>query len=398
MTFPLEGVRVLDLSRVLAGPFAARMLCDLGADVVKLEPPDGDVTRFWGANIGGNPGYYHQQNVGKRNICIDLSNATGPRLVRALAAKADIVIENFRPGVADRLGVGYAALSADHPGLVMLSISGFGQTGPESRRAAYAPVIHAEAGLIMRQAVQAGGPPKDFALSMADTNAGLHGLVATLAALWMRERTGIGQHIDLAMLDAMLTTDDFLHFWLEHAESTKNLPSEVWDTVGGPMLIAGDFRNIWRVMTTAAAVAEPESETSSVAEKAAARRAAVQDFLLTFGDRESLIAALDGMNLAWGDVRTSEAVPEQPTVRHRGSVARVDDREGGTRPIVQSPYRFSAAESGVRGPAPWRGEHNAEVLREWLGLDDAGIAEWSAALIDHPSAAPGSLSVHTLPA
>ena len=152
MSYPLEGLRVLDMSRVLAGPFAGRMFADLGADVVKLEPPDGDTTRLWGADIGGNPGYYHQQNTGKRNVSIDRTKPRAAELVKALAAKSDIVIENFRPGVAGRLGVGYAALSEANPRLVMLSISGFGQEGPEAQRAAFAPVIHAEAGLIDRQA------------------------------------------------------------------------------------------------------------------------------------------------------------------------------------------------------------------------------------------------------
>ena len=129
MAYPLEDLRVLDLSRVLAGPFAGRMLADLGADVVKVEPPDGDVTRLWGADIGGNPGYYHQQNVGKRNISIDLGKPRGAELVKALAAKADIVVENFRPGVAMRLGVGYEALRGSNPAIVMLSISGSGRRG-----------------------------------------------------------------------------------------------------------------------------------------------------------------------------------------------------------------------------------------------------------------------------
>src|SRR5215210_2139206 len=129
MSYPLGHLRVLDLSRVLAGPFAGRMLADLGADVVKVEPPAGDVTRLWGADIGGNPGYYHQQNVGKRNISIDLGNPRGAELIIALAAQADIILENFRPGVATRLGVGYEALRKRNPAIVMLSISGFGQTG-----------------------------------------------------------------------------------------------------------------------------------------------------------------------------------------------------------------------------------------------------------------------------
>ena len=157
----LEGLKVLDLSRVLAGPFAGRMLCDLGADVVKVEPPDGDLTRLWGAVLGGVPGYFHQQNAGKRDICVDLMKPPGVELVKRLAAQADLVIENFRPGVLARLGLGYEVLKSLREDIVLLSISGFGQQGPESRRPAYAAAIHAEAGLVRRQARE-GRPPSDI--------------------------------------------------------------------------------------------------------------------------------------------------------------------------------------------------------------------------------------------
>lgn len=382
MAYPLENLRVLDISRVLAGPFAGRMFADLGADVVKLEPPDGDTTRLWGADIGGSPGYYHQQNVGKRNISIDLSKPEGAELVKLLAAKADIVIENFRPGVAERLGVGYRALSAANPRLVMLSISGFGQEGPEALRAAFAPVIHAEAGIIDRQARNTkSGQLVDIAFSASDTHAGLHGMVAVLSALLMRERTGLGQHIDMAMIDATLATDDFLHYAIEDSWQTRVLPSEVWDAPGGPILISADFRHIWGQFSKMFGIADPAKAGDSVAQKSEARHEAFQDYLLRLPDRRALTDQLDRLNIAWGNIRRSEDVHEQPTVRHRAAITRVDDRAGGTRPVVQSPYRFSAAQSGLRRPAPWKGEHNDEVLAEWLGLDEAGRRRWASVLV-----------------
>ncbi len=380
MDYPLANVRVLDMSRVLAGPFAGRMLSDLGADVVKVEPPDGDSTRTWGKHIGGVPGYYHQQNVGKRNICIDLRVPNGVELVKALAAKADLAIENFRPGVADRLGVGYAALSAANPRLVMLSISGFGQEGPESQRAAYAPVIHAESGLINRQARYGTEPPRDVAMSLADTHSSLHGLVGLLSALWMRERTGAGQHIDIAMIDALLGTDDFLHFALEDSWETRALPSEIWETAIGPILISADFRHIWRSLVANYGLEDPATPEAAVPQKNALRRAAAATFFRGLPDGASLIATLDRMNLAWGEVRTSESVREQPTVRHRGTITTVDDPAGGPREVVQSPNRVSNAKSGVRAGAPHRGENNIEILRDWLNATDADIERWSEAL------------------
>ena len=381
MAYPLENLRVLDLSRFLAGPFAGRMLSDLGADVVKVEPPNGDTTKIWGAQIGGISGYYFQQNAGKRSMCVDLSLPAGVEVLTALAAKADVLVENFRPGVADRLGIGYAALRAVNPRLVMLSISGFGQEGPESQRAAFASVIHAESGLIARQAAASGAPLTDIQVSQADMNAGMHGLIAVLSALLLRERTGEGQHIDIAMLDASLATDDFLQYALEDSWETKALPSEVWETAGGPILISADFRHIWRSIAGAFGVDDPAPPDAAVSEKARLRRAAAREFLRTLPDRASVIAALDRMNLAWGDVRESKDARQQPTVRHRRSIVDMDDRAGGTRPLVQSPYRFSGAESGVREPAPWQGEHNADVLRDWLGATRADVERWHEALV-----------------
>ncbi|MDZ7685128.1 MAG: CaiB/BaiF CoA-transferase family protein [Gammaproteobacteria bacterium] len=211
------------------------MLADLGAEVVKVEPPDRDVTRRWGKEVGGIAGYYNQQNAGKRNISIDLTRQSGQALLKRLVGEADILIENFRPGVMARLGIDYATLKAENPGIIMLSISGFGQDGPEAGRAAYAPIIHAETGAIYRQAERAGCHPVEMCMSFADTNAGLHGLVGVLAALHLRNRTGVGQHLDIAMVDAMLATDDHAHCRLDGSE-VQNGASEVWEATGGPSL------------------------------------------------------------------------------------------------------------------------------------------------------------------
>ena len=366
MTHPLDGLRVLDLARVVAGPFAGRMLSDLGADVVKVEPPDGDVTRVWGEDRHGLSGFYTQQNAGKRNVCIDLKAPGGPELVRRLATTADVLIENFRAGVLDRLGLGYATLSADNPRLVMLSVTGFGQTGPDAGRQAYAPVIHAESGLIARQAAF-DGRPSDPMLSIADTNAALHGLAAVLAALYLRERTGRGQHIDIAMFDAMVATDDYAHHALDESP-IRRLGGEVWEAPGGPLLIAGEFRNTWRCLKGAPGMVDPSPEGADLETKIRCRREATATWLLGFTSRDEAKRALEAADLAWAEVASPYDAVRSPTASARGVVAEVDDRGGGLRRVVQSPYRFSDAQSGVRGPAPRRGEHNAEVLGEWLGL------------------------------
>ena len=371
--FPLAGLKVLDFSRVLAGPFAGRMLSDLGADVVKVEPPDGDLTRRWGKVIGGVPGYYHQQNAGKRNICIDLRAPGATALVLDLVRHADILIENYRPDVMPRLGLGYEQLNAVNPRLIMLSISGFGHNGPESRRGAFAAIIHAEAGLLARTARRSGGPALDLPVSAADTNAGLHGLVGVLSAVIMRERTGQGQHIDIAMIDAMAVTDDQNLYEMDDSEDTMDMPGEVWETGPGAILASADFRFLWRRLTGALGYADPSDASMPLDVKIATRRAAMADFMRGLADWDAVEAAMTKMNIAWGRVRAGAALREQPTIKHRGSIAEVDDRAGGTRPIPQSPYRFSAAKSEVRGGAPHRGEHNQLVLGEWLGMAPSAI-------------------------
>lgn len=382
MEYPLTGIKVLDMSRVLAGPFAGRMLCDLGADVVKLEPPEGDVTRMWGRSIGGISGYYNQQNAGKRNISIDLSQPEGAELVKNLVREADVLIENFRPDVMGRLGLDYDTLAAVNPRLVMLSISGFGAGNVDSRRAAYAPIVHAETGLVARQAQISDAYPAELALSVADTNASLHGLVGLLAALLARDRTGYGEHIDLSMVDATMVTNDGMNFALDGTKLA--IPNEVHETAAGPLILAGDFRFIWHQLSKVCGVQDGLGEVTpqpSLDEKIAARRAAAHTFFnATCADRAEVIDALDKMNIAWGDVRMASDIRSLASVQARNSVAEVDDRAGGTRPIPQSPYRFRHYASQVQGGAPHLGEHNEAVLADWLGFDTAKREQYAKVL------------------
>ena len=210
-------------------------------------------------------------------------------------------------------------------------------------------------------------------LSVADTNASLHGLIAVLAAVVMRERTGLGQHVDIAMVDATLVTDDQIHYELEASEHTMGLPNDVWETGAGPILVSADFRHLWRSLIRAQVLTDPAEGEDDLEAKIAARRGAVGAFMGGLADWEEVEAAMDRINIAWGRVRHGRDLREQPTLMHRGSIAEIDDRAGGTRPIPQSPYRFSNARSGVRAGAPHRGEHNAEVLEEWLGFGGAEV-------------------------
>lgn len=390
MTYPLAGIKVLDFTRVLAGPFASRMLADLGADVVKVEPPEGDMTRSIGRKVNDLSAYFTQQNVGKRAICVDLTKAGSTELLLQLAAKADVVMENFRPGVMSGFGLGWEELSAVNPKLIMLSISGFGQTGPERDRASYAPIIHGEMGLLERQQfVDGADRPRDIALSVADTYSGLHGLVGLLAALNLTQRTGIGQHVDLAMINAMFFTDDYAHAELERSRVSAG-GGQIFDATGGPIMLAGDEKWYWRVFNTRAGLIDPTPDGADLDTKIACRRRAIEEYLLSFPDRESLVAKLNEVNLAWGNVFTHQEVfDKQASVEARQVLTTVDDRGGGQRRITNTPYRFSAAEAGVRRPAAYRGEHNFEALTDWLGdtaVDVEGLHNSGVLLQDEQAA------------
>jgi crotonobetainyl-CoA:carnitine CoA-transferase CaiB-like acyl-CoA transferase len=266
---PLAGIRVLDLTRVFAGPVAGRALSDLGADVVKVEPPDGDVTRLWGRKVAGLSTYFTQQNCGKRNVCVDLRRPAGCALVAELATRADVLVENFRPGVLARHGLDWETLSARNPALVMLSISGFGQEGPESQRAAYAAIVHAETGHVFQRE---GERPHDVGFGAADVLSGMHGVIGVLAALRVRDATGEGQHVDMAMVDAMTFSSDAIVTSLDGYPRTDDVRGDVWETGAGPMMITGGLKWIWHQMSTVHGLSDPTPKDAELEIKVASRR------------------------------------------------------------------------------------------------------------------------------
>lgn len=374
LRYPLEGIRVLDFSRVVAGPFAGRLLADLGAEVVKIEPPQGDSTRLHGKEIGGISGFFNQQNAGKRNICLDLRASGAADLVKSLVAVADIVIENYRPGVMARLGIDYEALSEVNPKLIMLSISGFGQVGPESARPSYAPVVHAEVGLMHRLAERNETAPGDLPLSVADTNASLHGLIGVLAALRMRDQSGAGQHIDMSMMDATFATDDRAHFELEnHPDSL--VVSPILELPFGRVFLATDpeLKLVFRRLVRRGLLTDPTPPGADLETMVTARRAAIDRIFEQCETLAKFDELMDNLDIPWGEVRNPRDLTQQRTLAHREMIVQMDDRAGGTRPMAQSPYRFSNARSGIRGPTAHRGEHNREVLAGWLGMAEEEI-------------------------
>lgn len=337
--------------------------------MVKVESFDGDVSDQFGRTQAGRSGLFAQMNAGKRNIRLDLRSPGDAAIARQLARVADVVIENFRTGVMTRLGLGFEEMSIANPRLVLLSISGFGATSPESGRRAYAPVIHAESGALVRHARAHGLPLLDQSQSVADTVSGLHGAIAILAALRQRDATGRGAHIDLGMLDAVLASDDHAHEAIEGRDTVSESWGHIFDAPGGPIMLAMGSRGLWRTLSNFAELRDDLAPDAPVEQKAASRLAAIGTWLTGFERRSDLTDALEAAGVGWADVRTPEDVLNEPTLQASPPFDEVDDGDGGVRRVVRMPYRLDGDQYTVAGRiAPVDGDR-AAVISDW---QDAG--------------------------
>lgn len=387
----LDDLVVLDLTRVLAGPICGRALADLGARVVKVEPPAGDLSRFSVPRHGPISGYYAQQNSGKENVSIDLDRPGGRELLFELASRADVVLENFRPGVCQRWGIGYAAVAAANPGVVYASLTGFGQRGPWAGRRAYAVIGHAVAGTTHQQlqhqeTVSGRAVLANDAFSHGDVYTGMLALSGVLAALHARHRTGRGQHVDVSMVDALLFVNEHAHEQLagETEPGDPAILGSTWSPVvevanGERVSVSGDpaghgYASFLRLLGRDDLLDDPDMGTWDGRRRRADRlRGDVREFAATIPTGEALVSMLDDVGLAAGVVRSVAELAAEDHVRQRGSIVEVDDRAGGHFAIPQAPWRFSDATAGVAGPPAWRGEHNRAVVGDLLDRSDAEI-------------------------
>ena len=390
MTRPLEGIRVLDFTRVLAGPHAARMLCDLGAEVIKIEPPEGDLTRFGQPRLNSLATYFIQQNVGKLNVSLDFSHARAVEIARQLVDVSDVVIENFRPGVMGRLGLGYDELAKRNPRLVYASISGYGATGPWVDRRAYAPVVNAEAGLTKHQGDVRNGDYANDPFSHGDVYTGMEAAAGVLAALFQRERTGRGQFLDISMAETLLYVNEHAHDQLWEGDvpadwirSFQPADYPVLTTRDGSIVVvSGHPASKTNFGWFCAAMGRGDLEHDPRFADVASRLRHLDDFAeilqqwaSTIDDADEIERIFAEHHLATGRLRSVADIANTDWARHRGAIAEVSDRAGGTVRIPQSPWKFSDADVRVRGVPKYRGEDNAEVLRSLLHLDDATIAQ-----------------------
>ena len=394
---PLAGLRVIDLSRILAGPAATQILGDLDCDIIKIERPGaGDDTRKWGPNYlkdrDGNPvdesAYYASANRNKRSVAIDITQPEGAALVKALLADADVLIENFKVGGLSKYGLGYEQLKDEFPGLVYCSITGFGQTGPYADRPGYDFMIQGMGG-IMSLTGEPEGEPMKVGVAVADVMCGMYASVSILAALRHRDATGRGQMIDLSLLDTQIAwlMNQGLNYLTtgiapaRFGNAHPNIvPYQVFPTSDGHFVLAvgndAQFQRFCEIAEIDEVGADPRFVTNDarIANrdglipliKAATARRTTHDWL----------ERLAGAGVPAGPVNTLDRVFADPQVRHRGmEIAMTNEATGGaTSRLIASPIRMSETPVSYRIAPPALGQHTAEVLGELLGLDAAALA------------------------
>jgi crotonobetainyl-CoA:carnitine CoA-transferase CaiB-like acyl-CoA transferase len=391
MSGPLSHIRVLDLSRVLAGPWAGQILADLGADVIKVERSGaGDDTRAWGPPFlktqdgsPGDAGYFVAVNRGKRSVALDLTKPEGQSVVRALAAGSDIVVENFKLGTLSRFGLGYEDLREINPRIIYCSITGFGQTGPRSADPAYDFMIQALGGLMSVTGEadhKPGGGPQKVGVPIVDLMTGMYAAIATLAALARRDHTGQGDFIDIGMLDVQVSflLNQAMNYLISGAapQRTGNAhpniqPQDVFPCQDGHIVLAvgndGQFVKFCEVLEHPDLATDPRFATNAARIQ---NRAALADIItagLQHRDMAEWSARLSAAGVPGGPINTIPRVFQDPQVQHRDMLVHLDHPTAGSIPVIASPMRFRDAPITYDRPPPLLGEHTEEVLRE-LGL------------------------------
>lgn len=386
MTGPLKGTRVLDLTRVLAGPHATQILADLGAEVIKIERPEtGDDTRGWGppyvkdakGNDTAETTYFAGCNRGKKSVTLDLADADSQKKIRALAASCDVLVENYKVGDLARYGLDYASLHALYPGLVYCSITGFGQTGPYAQRAGYDPIAQAMCGMMSvtgEPEEKPGTTPQRVGVAVVDLMSGQYAVIGILAALLHKKSTGEGQHIDIGLLDVgVASMANIGSAYLGAGVVSKRnggvhpsvMPSQVFECADGHVIVAAANDSQFRKLCEAAGRAEIARDERFATNSARVRNRALVTPLLEQIFRSRPVAywgdTLAAVGVSCGPIHSIDHVFDDPQVRARGSVVEVPYAPAGTLKVMASPIRMSATPV-VHGVPPLLGEHNREVL------------------------------------
>ncbi|HTO51418.1 MAG TPA: CaiB/BaiF CoA-transferase family protein [Burkholderiales bacterium] len=398
MDRPLSHVRVLDLTRVLAGPWAAQNLADLGAEVIKVErPKTGDDTRSWGPPwLKGADGadtreaaYFLSVNRGKKSVTVDLSKPQGQRLVRDLAAKSDVLIENYKVGDLARYGLAYDDVRQVNPRIIYCSVTGFGQDGPYAQRPGYDFVFQGMCGLMSitgeRDELPGGGPQK-VGIAVTDVLTGMYASLAITAAIAYRQLTGVGQYIDMALLDTLVAfnANQILNFWCSgeipkrYGNAHANIvPYEVFPSADGHIILAvgndSQFASFCRVAGRPELAEDPRFRTNPERVKHRPVLVPIVQEIVRARTSHDWIESLEAASVPCGPINNMREVFENPQVRHRGMRVEIPHPSGIPCPTVASPMRFSATPVDHSVPPPLLGQHTREVLGGVLGLSAAEI-------------------------
>jgi crotonobetainyl-CoA:carnitine CoA-transferase CaiB-like acyl-CoA transferase len=399
MNSALSHITVLDLSRVLAGPWAGQVLADLGADVIKVERPGtGDDTRGWGppflrdaqGNDSADAAYYLCANRNKQSITVDFTTPEGQAIIRELACKSDVVLENFKVGSLESYGLDYASLRALNPRLVYCSITGFGQTGPYAARAGYDLLVQAMGGLMSitgRQDGEPGAGPQRVGVAVTDILTGLYAAIGVLAALAHRDRSGAGQHIDIGLLDVQVAclANQAMNYLVSgsaprrYGNAHPNLvPYQDFPTSDGYMVIAvgndAQFARLCAVTGLAALAEDPDFRTNKM--RVANRRELIDKLSAATVTHPTAhwVAALEAVGVPAGPINSLDSVFDDPQVRARGMQIELPHPVAGTVSLVANPLRLSETPVSYRSAPPPLGAQTQEVLAERLGMQAVDIA------------------------
>ena len=373
---PLAGIRVLDLTRVLAGPFCSMMLGDMGAEVIKIEEPGkGDDTRSWPPFVGGEATYFMSVNRNKKSLTLNLKAPEGQEILRALVKKSDVLLENFRPGTMDKLGFGYAALAEVNPKLVYCSISGFGESGPEAGRAGYDLVVQAESG-IMDISGFPDGPPVKSGTSIADLVAGMSAAHGVVLALMARARTRRGQKVEISMLDAMaalLTYQAAIYFATGQRPARRGnahpsiVPYEVFTAADGYVALGVANNSLWQRCCSALdrpeLATDPHYDTETKRVENRATLIPLLNEIMNARTAEEWLKRFEAVGVPAGRIKSVPEVCESEHLKVRGMIASLPHPSAGQVTVMGVPVRLHATPGALTLPPPRLGEHTDEILR-----------------------------------